>query len=161
MKRFFKVSMIFAISMIFAAAAFAGGCCKQGEKSGCQMMNNVTKTAANIENGVTLTIVGKTPDAVKAIQEHLASCQKGDKCKMEGVTREVKNTDNGAVVTMTSADARVVKKLQKKVAKCAAGKCGKHCCSKEKAGCCTNEKKAGCTAEQMKSCPHHQAEAKQ
>ena len=163
MNRFFKVSMILAISMIFAVAALAAGCCKQGEKAGCKMMNDVTKTAVNTENGVTVTIVGKTPEAIKAIQEKLAACQKDDKCKMEGVTREVKNTDNGAVVTMTATDAKTVKKLQKKVAKCVAGKCGKDCCKKscssEKAGC-SKEKKAGCSAEQQKKCGHHEAETK-
>jgi hypothetical protein len=154
MNRFFKVSVILAISMIFTVAALAGGCCKSGEKAGCQMMNNVTKTATNIENGVTMTIVGKTPEAVKAIQEKMAACKEGDKCKMEGVKREIKNTENGAVITMTSDDAKTVKKLQKKAAKCASGKCSKGCCSSEKKEGCSKEKKAGCSAEQQKSCGH-------
>lgn len=165
MNRLFKVSMILAISMIFAVAVLAAGCCKQGEKAGCKMMNDVTKTVVNTENGVTVTIVGKTPEAIKAIQEMTASCKESCKCKMmEGVKRDVKNTADGAVVTMTTENAKAVKKLQKNVAKCASGncKCGhdkKGCCSGEKAGC-TKEKKAGCSAEQQKKCGHHGAETK-
>lgn len=164
MNKYLRISMILAISMIFAVAALAGGC-NHGEKAGCKMMNDVTKTVANIENGVTVTIVGKTPEAIKAIQEMTASCKEGCKCRMmEGVKRDVKNTADGAVVTMTTENARAVKKLQKNVAKCAAGncKCGhdkKGCCSAEKAGC-SKEKKAGCSAEQQKKCGHQGTETK-
>ncbi len=164
MNKLFRISMILAIATIFAVSAFAAGC-NHGSKGCCKSMQDVTKTVANIDNGVTVTLVGKTPEAIKAIQEMTASCKEGCKCKMmEGVKRDVKNTPDGAVVTMTTENAKAVKKLQKNAAKCASGncKCGhdkKGCCSGEKAGC-SKEKKAGCSAEQQKKCGHHEAETK-
>jgi hypothetical protein len=149
MNRFFRVSMILAISVIFTVAALAGGCANSGC---CKEMKDVNVTVAIITNGVTLTFVAKNPEALKAIQGKLATCKdtKGcDICGMKGVKREVKNTENGAVMTLTAEKAKTVKKLQDAVAKEGA----------EKAGC-SKEKKAGCTAEEKKTCPHHQTETK-
>lgn len=142
MTRFFKISMIFILSILISAAVMAGAC---ENSECCTNMKDINVTAVNTDSGVMLAYVARTPEALKAIRQKLESCEytkKCDICGMKGVKREVRNTDKGAVMILTAEKTRTVRKLQKAVAE------------ENPQACEQDPNKSGCSAEQKKTCPH-------
>lgn len=136
MKRIFLTVVLaaFAAGVIVAADNVAtpkAGCCAKG--------SSVTRSVANLDNGVRITVNAANAKAVAMIQEMTAACTKDDACckdcpmMAEGVTRTVEKTPTGVVITATASDAKLVKALQEHTAKvCAAAGAG--CCGKGMAG---------------------------
>jgi hypothetical protein len=128
-----KFLVLFGVAALLALSAAAGdgkamGCCaKQGA---------VTRSVANIANGVTVTMTSADAKMVAMMHDKAQTCSQGacDDCPMhtEGVTRSVENTADGIVVTATATDPTLVAKLQAHAAKSAAS-CTR---SEAKAGCC-------------------------
>jgi len=144
MKKILTIAFVAMVALLVVTSVAACG-----DKGCCCSMEGVKHVVANTAQGVTITFTAEKAEAVKALQEKLATCAKGDKgcvCSMEGVKRTVGNTDTGAVVTLTSEKAETVKAIQEKVAACAKGE-GKGCAHKggamggahKGAGCCSME----------------------
>lgn len=133
-----KKLLLVALMIAVAGLVFAGD--KPCEKCPCKM-EGVTKTVANLENGVKVTLSAKDPKVVAQIQEMMGKCEKGGcECPvmMKGVDRKTEKTADGMVMIATSADKEIVKKLQDHMTAEAKGhKCHKDC---QHAG---------------KDCPHH------
>ena len=64
--------------------------------------SDVTRSVANIDNGVVITLSASGADAIAALQKR----------EMGAPLRSVEKTDTGVKVTLTSSDADVVKELQ-------------------------------------------------
>ena len=135
MKRILPLTVVLAAlaaGVILAAdtsTAPKAGCCAKG--------SSVTRSVANLDNGVRITVNAANAKAVAMIQEMTVACSKDDACckdcpmMAEGVTRTVEKTPTGVVITATATDARLVKALQEHTGKvCAAA--GSGCCSKDK-----------------------------
>lgn len=114
-----------------------GACSDPAHKAACCEMKGVTKKAANIDKGATVTLTGETPEAVKAIQDHAAKCAKHEcatakegkagccdkaACPMKDAKVQVTNNDKGAVITITSDKPETVAAIQKCVAECHSAK---------------------------------------
>jgi len=129
-------------SLAVCGAAYAGGAnCNHGDKvvaahdkheegSHCNLAKNVSKSAKMTEDGAIITLKGKTPEAIKQIQTHLAAHEKGSDCpdcpfSQEGVTAKVKMTDKGGEVTLTGSSPEAVKAVQEWAKKPAGDCCGK------------------------------------
>ena len=132
-----------ALPMVLCGAAYAGGahCDHDGKAaaahdgshngSHCNLAKNVSKTARMTDDGAVITLEGKNEDAVRHIQEHLATHEKGEDCpdcpfSMEGVTARVKMTDRGGEVTLTGSSPEAIKAVQDWAHKPAGDCCGKH-----------------------------------
>jgi hypothetical protein len=154
-----KVLVLFGAAALLALSVAAGdgkamGCCaKQGA---------VTRSVANIDNGVKVTMTSADATMVAMMHDKAPTCTKGDceDCPMhaEGVTRSVENTADGIVVTATATDPTLVARLQahaaKDAASCAKGEAKTGCCAKGKtgaAGCAHGSEKAKSDAE---GCAH-------
>ena len=145
-----KILVLFGGAALLALSVAAGdgkamGCCaKQGA---------VTRSVANIENGVKVTMTSPDAKMVAMMHDKAPACTKGDcdGCPMhaEGVTRSVENTADGIVVTATATDPTLIAKLQahaaKDAASCAKSDAKAACCAKgktEAAGCAHGSEKA-------------------
>ena len=151
MLRFLRSKSLWALAlpMVMFGAAYAGGAhCDHGNKTvaahdkhedsdhsdngtHCNLMKNVSKSAKMTDDGAIITIKGKTDDAVKHIQEHLAAHDKGADCpdcpmSMEGVKATVKMTGKGGEVTLTGNSPETIKKVQEWAKKPAGDCCGKN-----------------------------------
>ena len=141
-----KILVLSGMMALFALSVTAG----DGKAMGCcAKQDAVTRTVANIDNGVKVTLASTDAKAVAMLQEKAPTCSQGGcgDCPMhaEGVTRTVENTADGVVVTATATDMELVAKLQahatKDAAACARG-------SEAKAGCCAKGKA------EAKGCAH-------
>ena len=138
-----KILVLCGVVALVALSATAG----DGKAMGCcATQDAVTRSVANIDNGVKMTMTSNDAKVVAMMQDKAPTCTQGacEGCPMhaEGVTRTVENTADGIVVTATAADAALVAKLQAHAAKGAAS-CAK---SETKAACCAKgkTKAAGC-----------------
>ncbi|HUK14222.1 MAG TPA: hypothetical protein VLW17_13045 [Thermoanaerobaculaceae bacterium] len=141
MKRIFLTVVLAALAagvIVAATGADApkAGCCAKGA--------GVTRTVANLDNGVRITISGADAKTAAMLQEMAASCTKDQACckdcplLADGVTRTVERTANGVVITATATDAKLVKALQEHG--------GKSCAAAGAAGCCGRGKAAHAAA---------------
>lgn len=155
-----KIAILFAAACLLALPILAdcgkdhaAACAKGHAGAGCcAKQEGVQRTAANLDNGVRITITASDPKAVEMIQAH-AGMAGQDGCgecpmKAEGVTRSVEKIATGVVITATAANAETVKALQTHAAKMAAGGCQKQA---GHAGCQRKADKA--------KCAHGEAEA--
>ena len=133
-----------AIAALLGGIAFAGGADCHGkatdtaghkhghDAAACPLMKNVTKTAKMTDTGAVVTLAGKNDEAVKVIQEHLASHAKDHDCpgcpvSMDGVNADIKINDKGGELTLTGSTPESIKAVQEWAAKPAGG-----CCSGKK-----------------------------
>lgn len=141
MKKSLILISILLVALAVSAAAFACGA-----KGHCGAMQGVKHEIANTADGVTIAFTADKAENVKAIQEKMAVCGKGEMahkgciCTMEGVKRTVTNTDTGVVVTLSGDKPETVKAIQDKAGACMKG--DKKSCSKSVT---VKEETKGCT----------------
>ncbi len=120
-----------ALAFLVSVPAFACGAKNAAMKDGAacpMMMKGVERSAANLDNGVKITLTAKDAESAKTLQTALAAEMKDDtgcQCPMheKGVSKSVENTEKGVILTLTSADKEQVKSLQAYATKmCAGGK---------------------------------------
>ena len=141
-----KTFWAFLLPLAICGAAWAGGDHCNGDKKGekavaadhghgnghhCALSKGVSKSAKMTDDGAVVTLEGKTDEAVKAIQEHLASHKDGDSAAcpdcpfgMQDVRSTVKVTDKGGEVTFSGTTPEAVKGVQTWAKKPAGACCG-------------------------------------
>ncbi|MFB3851747.1 MAG: hypothetical protein ACE14Q_07485 [Acidobacteriota bacterium] len=138
MRKLSNVLMVVLSLVLFSSLLIAATC----NPNCCLKAKDVKITATNIEKGVEITYSSENPEAVKMIQEKLASCAETKACKicgMKGVKRVVKNTETGAVMTLTAKKEAKIKELQETV-------------KNEMAENAANTPHKGCSKEQQRKC---------
>ena len=128
----FLFSLLTLILLVSPLMAGDTPACPQA-KAGCCAGKGMTRQVTNIDQGVTVTLTGSTPEAVKAIQDHAAKCAKHEccvskegkggccdkaTCPMKDAKVQVTNNDKGAVITVTSDKPETVAAIQKCMAEC-------------------------------------------
>lgn len=131
-----KLALV-AAALVLVIAAPAFGCdhnkaTQAAQASQCPfMMKGVDRSAANLDNGVTILLTSKDAAMVKNLQDKMAVEMKGDSgcdCPMhaKNVKTALENTSDGVKLTITSDDKEQVKVLQAFAAKNCKGNCPMH-----------------------------------